>query len=293
MRSAAVDGFRLEYDLLAGDSGDGPPVVLLHGWPGDRQDFRRVLPLLSGRARLVVPDLRGFGGSDAHPRPPAQAYSAAAQLASVLGLLDELGIHRAVFAGYDIGSRLLQLLTATAPQRAAAMVLTPPLPGAGARLLEPAAQAEFWYQNLHRLPLADDLLDGRPDAVRAYLGHLWSHWSGPGFALPEPELDRLVALYSRPGAFTASIAWYRSRAGSVASARGEQPPPDDGRVTVPVEVLWPEHDPLFPPAWADRLGDWYADLALTPVPGCGHFVPLEAPETFATAVLRALDRAVS
>jgi pimeloyl-ACP methyl ester carboxylesterase len=101
----------------------------------------------------------------------------------------------------------------------------------------------------------------------------------------------LVALYSRPGAFTASIAWYRSRAGSVASARGEQPPEPGSRVTLPVEVLWPEDDPLFPVAWSDRLGDWYADPALTVLPGCGHFVPLEAPEAFADAVRRALHQA--
>jgi pimeloyl-ACP methyl ester carboxylesterase len=160
-RSAPVDGFRLEYDLV----GEGPDVVLLHDWPGDRQDYRRVLPLLAGQARLVLPDLRGFGGSDAHPLPPKDGYSAAAQLRSVLGLLDELGIGSAVLAGYDIGSRLLQQPAAV--ERAAALVLTPPLPGAGERLLAPAAQAEFWYQNLHRLPLADTMLDGRPDAVRA------------------------------------------------------------------------------------------------------------------------------
>ncbi|HTY72512.1 MAG TPA: alpha/beta hydrolase [Actinomycetes bacterium] len=283
--SAPVDGFRLCYDVV----GDGPDVVLLHGWPGDRADFRSVVPLLEGM-RLVVPDLRGFGGSDAHPQPPADAYAAPAQLRSVLGLLDELGVRRAVFGGYDIGSRLLQAITSADPDRVRALVLTPPLPGAGQRLLAPAVQAEFWYQSLHRLPLADDLLDGRPDALRAYLGHLWSHWSGPGFSLTPDELDRLVGLYARPGAFTASIAWYRSRAGSVASATTEAPPPADERVAVPAEVLWPEHDPLFPPEWSDRLGEWYAEARLTILPGCGHFVPLEAPEAFADAVRRALAR---
>ena len=294
-RSSPVDGFSLEYDLIGpGDGGTG--VVLLHGWPGDRADYRRVVPLLAEgngpnhAVRIVVPDLRGFGGSDRHLQPPTQAYSAAAQLRSVLGLLDELGIDRAVFAGYDIGSRLLQTLVATQPRRVAAMVVTPPLPGAGARLLEPGAQTQFWYQSLHRLPLADELLDGRPDAVRAYLGHLWNHWSGTGFTLSDVELTRVVDLYSRPGAFTSSIGWYRSRVGSVGSATTEVPPAAHERTAVPTEVLWPTQDPLFPAAWSDRVDDWFADARLTLLPDVGHFVPLEAPQAVAAAVRRALSR---
>ena len=72
-RSSPVDGFQLAYDR----SGTGGAVVLLHGWPGDRMDYRDVTPLLSD-CTVVVPDLRGFGESDKHPAPPAEAYSAAA-----------------------------------------------------------------------------------------------------------------------------------------------------------------------------------------------------------------------
>ena len=87
-RSAPVDGFRLAYDR----HGAGDPVVLLHGWPGDRTDFDAVVPRLEEDAEVVVPDLRGFGASDKHPAPPADAYSATAQARSVLGLLDELDL---------------------------------------------------------------------------------------------------------------------------------------------------------------------------------------------------------
>ena len=86
-RSAPVDGFGLAYDRR----GAGDPVVLLHGWPGDRSDFDAVVPRLEPYAAVVVPDLRGFGASDKHQGSPADAYSAAAQARSVLGLLDELG----------------------------------------------------------------------------------------------------------------------------------------------------------------------------------------------------------
>jgi pimeloyl-ACP methyl ester carboxylesterase len=53
-------------------------------------------------------------------------------------------------------------------------------------------------------------------------------------------------------------------------------------------VFWPEHDPLFPPAWSDRLGEFFADATLTPLPGVGHFVPLEAPQDLAAAIRGAL-----
>lgn len=286
LRSDAVDGFCLEYDLV----GAGPDVLLLHGWPGERGDYRAVVPLLEPHARLVVPDLRGFGGSDRHLLPPAQAYSAAAQARSLLGLLDELGIGDAVVVGYDIGSRLAQQLVADVPARVRALVVTPPLPGAGTRVLEPAIVPEFWYQGLHRSPLPEALLDGRPDAVRSYLGYLWEHWSGPGFALSDVDLDRLVGRYARQGAFVSSIGWYRSRAGSVAAARQEAPPDAADRIPVPTEVLWPGHDALFPAAWSDRLGEWFADAHLTLLPDAGHFVPLEDPRATADAVLRALAR---
>ncbi len=49
-------------------------------------------------------------------------------------------------------------------------------------------------------------------------------------------------------------------------------------------MLWPEHDPLFPPEWGDRLDEWFSDVTVTPLPGAGHFSPLEAPEAYATAI---------
>ena len=74
-----------------------------------------------------------------------------------------------------------------------------------------------------RLALAEELIDGEPDAVRAYLRHFWAHWSGPGFELAEADLDHLVSVYSPPGAFTASVGWYRAGAGTAARALSETP----------------------------------------------------------------------
>jgi pimeloyl-ACP methyl ester carboxylesterase len=279
-RSAPIDGFSLAYDR----EGSGPPVMLLHGWPGTRRDFRALVPLLTGEMQVIVPDLRGFGESDKHAVDPADGYSAAAQARSVIGLMDELDLAGVVLVGYDIGSRIAQAVTRAEPSRVRALVLAPPLPGVGDRVLTPEAQREFWYQPFHRLELADQLLDGDPDAVRAYLRHIWVHWSGPAFELSEAALDELVARYAEPGAFGASIAWYRAGSGTVATSLAERAPAPEERTAQPTRVLWPEHDPLFPPEWGDRLDAWFSDVTVTSLPGAGHFSPLEAPDAYATAI---------
>jgi pimeloyl-ACP methyl ester carboxylesterase len=282
-RSTPVDGFSLAYERR----GSGRPVVLLHGWPGDHRDWREVVARLADETDIVVPDLRGFGESDKHARDPAQAYSAAAQAASVVALIGELELGPTVIAGYDVGSRVAQEIARTTPALVRALVVAPPLPGAGERVLSADAQREFWYQHFHRLGLIEELIDGQAPAVRAYLEHFWSHWSGPGFVPAAAELDRLTALYGAPGAFVASIAWYRAGAGTIARSLAERAPARDERIATPTTVLWPEHDPLFPPAWSDRLDEFFSSLALHPLPGSGHFSPLEAPDRFAGAIREA------
>ena len=101
-----------------------------------RTDYRALVPLLGG-FDVVVPDLRGFGGSDKHLEPPAEAYSAVAQARSVIGLIDELGLDAPLLAGYDIGSRIAQALARAEPDRVRALVIAPPLPGIGRRILTP------------------------------------------------------------------------------------------------------------------------------------------------------------
>jgi pimeloyl-ACP methyl ester carboxylesterase len=282
--SAPVDGFRLAYERAGG----GTPAVLLHGWPGARQDYREVVPLVAERADAIVSDLRGFGDSDRHERPAGDAYSAEAQAASVLGLIRELELDRPVLVGYDIGSRIAQRIARDEPDAIRALVLSPPLPGAGDRILTQDGMREFWYQPFHRLPLSHELIDGDPRAVRAYLAHFWDHWSAPAWSLPADRLEELVALYARPGAFTASTAWYRAGSGAVAQSAAERPPPEP--IGIPCAVLWGEHEPLFPVAWADRLGAWYADVELHVLDGVGHFAPVEAPHAVAEATVRALRR---
>jgi pimeloyl-ACP methyl ester carboxylesterase len=285
-RDTGVDGFRLAYDRTGPRPG-APAVLLLHGWPGDRTDYREVVPLVSAAADVVVPDLRGFGQSDKHLADPASQYSAAAQARSIIALMEELALGRPVVAGYDIGSRVAQTIARDRPDLVRALVIAPPLPGIGDRILRPEAQREFWYQAFHQLDLCPRLIDGKPDLVRTYLRHFWSHWSGPGYEPAEGDLDHLVSVYGPAGAFAASIAWYRAGAGTVAASLAERVP--EQKIAVPTTVLWPEYDPLFPPEWSDRIGEFFAAATLTLLQGAGHFSPLEMPGAFAAAVTAALE----
>jgi pimeloyl-ACP methyl ester carboxylesterase len=287
--SRPVDGFQLAYDR----TGHGPAVVLLHGWPGDRTDYQDVTAALAPTAEVVVPDLRGFGESDKHPGDPAQLYSVAAQARSVIGLIEELGLDCPVLGGYDIGSRIAQTVAGTRPDLISALVIAPPLPGIGKRILDAGAQQEFWYQPFHQLSLAEELIDGRPDAVRAYLRHFWSHWSGPDFEPDDERLDHLVSVYGGVGAFTASIAWYRAGAGSVARSVAERAPRPQDRLTTRTTVLWPEHDPLFPPAWADRIDEFFTDVRVEFINQVGHFMPIEAAGRFSAALEVEVGRSIA
>ncbi|MDX6421248.1 MAG: hypothetical protein QOG28_5868 [Trebonia sp.] len=279
----AVDGFELAYDR----AGSGPAVVLLHGWPGDRTDYRDLVPLLSG-CEVIVPDLRGFGHSDKHVANPAEQYGSPAQARSVADLITSLGISRAVVVGYDIGSRIAQALARSRPDLVSALVISPPVPGVGARVFGPGPLREFWYQAFHRLPLSEQLIDGHPDAVRAYLRHFWEHWSGPEFTLSESHLDHLVSVYGPPGAFTASVQWYRAGAGTTTAAASETIPAPEDRLATPAVVLWPEFDPLFPREWSDRIDAFFSRARLRFVDGAGHYAPLEYPAVLAEEVRRFL-----
>ena len=228
-------------------------VVLLHGWPGSTDDYRRVLPLLEG-VDTDIPEL--FGHEDAS----ADAH-AARILASIDGPL--------LPVGYDIGSRIAQAIARAAPERVVGLVTSPAYPGLGDRPFQPDFAPITWYQHFHRNGLAAELIDGNEQAVRTYLGHIYREWSADESLLTE----ELVAQYSVPGAFRASVAWYSANCGYAGVAP----------VAVPTIMLWPDADVLFPVTWADELGEWFEQAELRVIQS-GHFVPLEAPDAVAAAI---------
>ena len=101
----------------------------------------------------------------------------------MVGLIDELGLPPAVVAGYDVGSRVAQAVAQAFPERVRALVVSPPLPGAGDRVLAPDAQREYWYQAFHQLSLVEEIARRAP---------------GRGPRLPSPLLVALVRAVAAP-----------------------------------------------------------------------------------------------
>ena len=150
-----VDGVRLAYD----DVGDGPPVVLLHGFASDRRlNWRRTGwydALAEADRRVIAPDLRGHGESE---KPhDVEAYGHERFAADVVALLDHLGVERADVVGYSMGGRLAVQLLLDAPERVGSAVLG----GVGRALLDGPANGAV---------IADALAADSPAAVESSLG---------------------------------------------------------------------------------------------------------------------------
>lgn len=284
--SRSTDGFRLAYHLR----GAGRPVVMVHGSPGDSREYDALASLLEDSALCIVPDLRGYGASDKHLEGATAEYSRDGQVKAVIALLDELEVQDAILVGYDIGGFVVQTIANARPDLVAALVLAPPLPGVGKRILEVAPINEFWHATFFRTPLIEQVFDGNPDAIRKLLKLHLDHWSGPQSTVTEQLLEHLVETYSAPGAFTASVAWFRHAEGNPVSAYDvEVEPAAADRSDKPVSVLWPECDALVPVSWSGRIDRFMSNYSLKFLPGVGHFSPTEAPEMFAAEILAHLS----
>jgi pimeloyl-ACP methyl ester carboxylesterase len=216
---------------------------------------------------VLAPDLLGFG-SAFHGPVELEDVTAEAHARRLLDATDG----PLVVAGYDIGSRIAQAMARLEPDRIAGLVVTPAFPAMQRFSTAPEMAPHYWYQHFHRLPLSTRLLDGRPEDVHAYLSHIWRTWAAEDLT-GDDDFAALVQEYARPGAFTASVAWYR------ANPSGSQAP-----IGVRTIVLWGDSDPLFPVEWAGSVPESFTDAELRVLPGAGHFLPLEAPQAFADAV---------
>lgn len=276
-----VNGVRLHY--VRQGMGHQKKVLLLHGWPGFWYDWRYVIDPISEFADVIAPDFRGYGDSDKPDILPSEGYTPDILANDVLKLLDAEGFEEVTIVAHDIGATIAQLLARKAPQRVKGLVLcNPPYPGIGQRRFEPQAQKEFWYQTLHNLDWAENLIGYNRDTVRMYLQHFYQHWVGNKQALNPEDFETIVEQYAKPGAVKGSISYYRARAGARQSEASNDP--KTLQIHTPTVVLWGEADPVIPSAWSDRLGEYFTNHTLKLLPGIGHFVPFEAPDEIITVL---------
>jgi pimeloyl-ACP methyl ester carboxylesterase len=201
----AIAGVVLHY--VEAGAPDGEAVVLLHGWPQSWFAWRRVLPQLPPRYRVIAPDLRGFGDS----AKPASGYDTLTVAGDIVGLLDRLGIDRAHLVGHDFGAATAHALAAEWRDRAATLaILDMLMPGFG---LEDAVRFGpdgfgLWRLAFHAVPdVAEMLVAGRE---REYLGWFFRNHAYDPSAIPAEDLDVYVRNFRQAGAARAAFGYYRA-----------------------------------------------------------------------------------
>ncbi|MFL6068951.1 MAG: alpha/beta fold hydrolase [Gaiellaceae bacterium] len=270
MRRVAGDG----VTLAVADEGEGPAVVLLHGFPDSSRLWRNQVPVLVGAGfRVVVPDLRGFGESD---RPDAvEAYAIRHSVADVVAILDALEIERAHVVGHDWGAAVAWLFTAFLPARVDRLVaLSVPHPATlRERTIEQREKA--WYQLWFQFPgVAEEVLP-RDDwkLMRELL-------RGAG------DIAQYVADLSRPGALTAALNWYRANAAPQRELEQMPPLPP---VAAPTLGVWSSGDNYLTEERMLRSGEHVSGpWRYERVEGASHWLQLDAPERVSELLLEFL-----
>ncbi len=263
-----------DLDVHVAEAGEGDPLVMLHGWPQHWYCWRRLVPLLGGR-RLIMPDLRGHGWSDA----PRDGYEKEQFVDDLVGLLDALGLDRVGLVGHDWGGWTGFLAALRRPERFTGLVAL--------GIIHPfqrpnvATALEAWrgaYQLFLAAPLIAEATmratphfvagaiaaatvrhEGNSAADRILYGKVFQH---PARARATTQLYRTFLLRELP-----RLHRYRTQ-----------------RLRVPTRLLIGDGDPIGSPA---MLAGWETnadDMAVDVVPSAGHFLPEEAPAEVAAAI---------
>jgi pimeloyl-ACP methyl ester carboxylesterase len=259
MRRINVEGLELALQ----DEGDGPPVLLLHGFPDSSRLWRGQIPALTGAGlRVLAPDLRGFGESG---KPEAVAeYRVGRSVADLVAMLDALAIDRVAVVGHDWGAGVAWALALSAPERVERLVaMSVGHPALRAtRTLEDRQMA--WYQLLFQFPEAEAIV--MRDDWRLFRAWAASH----------PDLDEAIAALSRPGALTAGLNWYRANLHPAGELR---PAPAFAPVQAPVLGMWSTGDAYLSERGlvgsAEHVaGPWRYER----IEGAGHWLQRDATE---------------
>jgi pimeloyl-ACP methyl ester carboxylesterase len=247
---------------------DGPPVVLLHGFPEFWFSWHRQMAALAAAGfRVVAPDQRGANRSD-RPRDRSR-YGGQHLGADVLGLLDALGWEDAYFAGHDVGGGVLWRLVYASPERVRAAVLFNVGHPAMWSEANPGDDSDSisWYRSFFRLPFLPELVGRSGDWW--LLGRNLRATSRPG-TFDDAELAIYKAAWARDNAISSMINTYRSEWSELRDLPSVTP--------VPVRLVWGEQD-AFQPLEAARLSERHLEPgAVLYVPEAGHWILLEAPE---------------
>lgn len=288
-----IDAGLLNVGYAEAGPSDGPPVILLHGWPYDIHSFVDVTPLLAQAGfRVVVPYLRGYGTTRFLANDTLRNGQPAAVAADILALMDALKIERAVLAGFDWGARTANIIAAAHPERCKAMVSVSGYlissQDSGKAPLPPSAELQWWYQFYFTTERGRD---GYAKYRRDFSKLIWQ-LASPQWHFDDMTFDRSAQAFENPDHVAIVIHNYRWR---MALAEGEARYADLDRViaatpVIAVPTITLEGDangaPHPPPAaYAKKFSGRYEHRNIAG--GIGHNLPQEAPQAFAQGVVDA------
>lgn len=248
-RYLEIDGTRVRYT----DDGEGPPVVLIHGFASSLETWLTTSPALLGKHRVISLDLRGFGWTD---RPENRAYDPASQGAMVWALLDELGVKETALVAHSWGSSVAMAMSLAQPQRVTRIALF------DAFLFSDQLPPFFYWARADGLgeALFAAFYDQRPDERMAAV------FFDPT-RLSEQLAEEVEKAMQRPG----------TRAAALATVRGMHLEQQEGRyreVKVPMLLVWGREDGVTTLPFGERM-QALTGAKLVVLPRCGHFPMLE------------------
>jgi pimeloyl-ACP methyl ester carboxylesterase len=284
-RVALRTGVTLNVALAGNPS--KPAVILLHGFPESHRTWRDIEPKLDDDFYLVMPDQRGFGTSD---RPQeVEAYTTDALVADIFALADALALDRFALVGHDWGGAISWPAALRGDPRLTALgIVNAPHPLLFQKsLIESADQrAASQYISAFRTPGFEQAVERM--SYDAFFEKSFSRHVDLAI-IPEVEKRQYLADWSRPGALTAMLNWYRGSRLVVPPPGATVPFPDwllrpFPKVTVPTLVIWGMKDPALLPLQLDGLDALVEDLDVVRIPTAGHFAPWEAADAVAAAL---------
>src|SRR5205809_3941221 len=266
-RDTPVNGVRIHYSI----GGKGNPVVLLHGYAQTSHMWNPIMPLLAKDHTVIVPDLRGAGGSS----KPESGYDKKNMAVDIHDLVMSLGFKRASIVGHDIGLMVAYAYAAQFPQESEQLVLMDAfLPGIG-DWKNVWLMRDLWHFHFYGdVPLA--LVKGRE---RTYFEHFWNDFAAdPKRSVSEADRRLYARAYARPGAMRAGFEYFRNfeRDAADFARMGST------RLTMPLLVLSGEKaGGAFLIEQAKLVA---SDVRGTVVTGVGHWLMEEAPDTVIPAI---------
>jgi pimeloyl-ACP methyl ester carboxylesterase len=258
MGRVEANGVGIAYEV----TGDGRPVILLHGFPDSGRLWRHQVPALAQAGfQVIVPDLRGYGRSDKPEDVPA--YSMFLLAGDVLAVLDDLGISRAHVVGHDWGAALAWALASFAPDRVDHLaVLSVGHPATFRR--NPRQLEKSWYMLLFQFPGIAERWLSEDHWAR------FRNWSG------HPDTENVIADLEANGSLTPGLNWYRA---NVPPESWVAPPPSLPPVQAPTMGIWSTRDiALTETQMTDSAENVAGPWRYERLEGPGHWMQLEAPD---------------